>query len=92
MAQNKSGPFYFITCRFHNIGKKEFYSVYIMSLMLIKAMLNMSAASCYNRSRSFPELFYCPISQILTDLFQAGYHNFLQMFYVPNLLTVKRLL
>ena len=38
--------------------------------MLIKAAFNVSSASCYYRSQSFPKLFYRPISQIRRIGFQ----------------------
>jgi len=53
--------------------------------MLIKAVSTLSTISCYNLSQSFPELFYCPINQILADLSRTKYQNFLQMFHFANL-------
>jgi len=39
--------------------------------LLVKAVFNASATSCYNRSHlfPFPELSYCSINHILADLF-----------------------
>jgi len=57
---------------------------------LVKAVLNVSSTGC-NKRQSFAKLSYSAIDNVLTNLLQAGLHDFFQVLNVSNA-TINKLL